>query len=109
MLTELQNIRKLLTKPDSENVQLATAELEKLPQMLGEISDRLLAKQTVTPDDVGALMLLKSELSGIMMLMLAALDYYDRLGLFLSAAFGEYERTGRFRALEMAPQTVVRL
>jgi len=106
MLKELQNIRRLLTCPGPENIRIASAELEKLPPAVDEVARRFQAQTTVTHDDLKSLMVVRSEILSILVLLTAALDYFTRLRLLRAPGFGDYERTGELRPLEMASRTL---
>ena len=109
MLNELQNVRKLLTAANPENIHAACAELERLLAVVEDLSRVLLSKQEVTTADVDYLAELKTELSTILMLSRAALDYYKRFEGFLLAAFAAYEHTGQFRPLDVPPRVLAQL
>ena len=108
MLKELQDIRRLLTCPDPENVRTASAELEKLSPAVDELARLFQAQTTVTDDDVKSLMVVRSEILSILVLLTAALDYFTRLRLLRAPGFGDYERTVELRPLEMASRTIGR-
>jgi hypothetical protein len=109
MLKKLQNIRKLLTAANPENIHAAVSELEKMAAAVANLSKTLSAKHEVTRADVDYLAELKAELSTVLMLSRAALDYYHRLGGFLLAAFAAYEHTGQFRPLDVPPRVIAQL
>jgi hypothetical protein len=109
MLNELHNIRRLLTCPSPENVRIANAELRKLPPAVNELARRFLAQKTFTQDDVKSLMGLRSEILSILVLLTSALDYFTRLRLLRAPGFGDYERSGELRPLEMASRTIGQL
>jgi len=109
MLNELHNIRRLLTCPSPENVRIANAELKKLSPAVNELDRVFRARKTVTQDDVKYLAGLRAEISFVLLLSAAALDYLTRLRLLRARGFGDYEWTGELRPLEMASRTIGQL
>jgi hypothetical protein len=109
MLDALRNVRRLLTSPDSGNIQNASTELGDISVRLAEFSDMLSAQREMTAFDATYLQMLRSELSAIRVLSQTASDYFNRLGSLRVAGFGAYERTGVLRSLDTGPRTLIRI
>jgi len=99
MLTTLQKIRSLLSKPETENIRLANQHLLEVAQSLDDLSGKSSTGKKLSPQVLESLLQWRAELSAIATLSQTAANYFSRLSEARAADFGAYERTGTVKTL----------